>query len=219
MEREVAPEGAAVVRPKVILVCGPWSGGTSAVAGFIARLGAFAPGPFVIVEDTRTPETHEMIAFQAALKLVADERALRRTMSSDEVLRVLREFRDGPFTAALSAHRDAPVVLKHGLAALVLPELSEVFDLHVVGVVRPLEAIEKTRVRRQWPAQFGAKGGGVIYQHLFGFLIHADVRFEVLRYGDLLESPARVCDRLALSLGLRPSATQREEALAFVTRR
>jgi len=38
----------------LVLVCGPWSSGTSATAGVLAALGLSAPGPFVTIADPRT---------------------------------------------------------------------------------------------------------------------------------------------------------------------
>jgi hypothetical protein len=77
-----------------VLICGPWSSGTSAVAGMLGRAGLQAPGPYVLVNDPRTSDTHEMLAFQQVLKSLADERTLKRTVVAPQSLQALVRFRD-----------------------------------------------------------------------------------------------------------------------------
>ena len=43
-----------------------------------------------------------------------------------------------------------PIFLKFPLSALVIPQICEVFDTKLVYVMRPLEDIERTRLRRNW---------------------------------------------------------------------
>jgi hypothetical protein len=40
---------------KLLLVCGPFGSGTTAVAGLLARLGAIGFGPYYQPADERTP--------------------------------------------------------------------------------------------------------------------------------------------------------------------
>jgi hypothetical protein len=191
------------------------------VSGLIARMGVFAPGPYLRVNDERTPSTYEMCSFRDTLNQLASEAELRRTASPEVVLSALRSFRDGPLAEARREEglaADAPVLLKHGLAAMLLPELCEVFDVRLVGVVRRLEAIEATRVRRRWPPSFGAQGAGTIYQHLFGYLVHFDPPAEIVSYRAMLERPGVVVDRIADAFGIDVSARSRAAAIDFVSR-
>lgn len=192
-------------RQRVFLVCGPWGSGTSAVASLLAALGLAAPGPYVRVNDPRTRETFEMLDFRAALRAVASEPELRQTADDNEVLQALYTFADGPLAAARQGaglRDDQPVILKHGLAALLLPQLETVFDLRIVGVLRPLEDIEATRRRRGWQAHLGAVGAGIIYDKLFSHLLRSSAPFHLVRFADVRADADRVIDDLARFCGV-----------------
>ncbi|HSH89383.1 MAG TPA: hypothetical protein VK996_05330 [Ramlibacter sp.] len=206
---------SAATKDKVplVLVCGPWSSGTSAVAGLLAKAGLQAPGPYVAVNDPKTPATYEMKAFQQVLRGLASEETLKRTASSADIVRALQQFRD-------TALRDAPgpIMLKHALTAVMLPELAQVFDVRVVAVVRPLDAIESTRVRRRWKPSMGAAGAKVVYKQVFEYIANSETPFTVVRYSELLSNPEAALDGLARFCGLAMSDKNRADALAFVSR-
>ncbi|WP_053076514.1 hypothetical protein [Caenimonas sp. SL110] len=209
-------------RIPLVLVCGPWSSGTSAVAGMLANAGLPAPGPYVAVNDPRTPATYEMKAFQATLKGLASEETMKLTASPEEIVQALRKFRDGPLRDALAAagpqaaHR--PVMLKHALTSLMLPQISEVFDMRLIAVVRPVEAIEATRIRRQWRANLGAAGARIVYREVFGHIVRAATPFMVLRYSEVLAQPGASLDAMAAFCGMTIDEASRAKAIAFVSR-
>ncbi len=201
----------------LVLVCGPWSSGTSATAGVLAALGLSAPGPFVTIADPRTQHTCEMKAFQRLLQSLVSEQSLERLVSPVEMLRALRQFRDVTLKNALQEqgmNPARPVMLKHALASFILPEISQVFDLQLVLVSRPLKEIENTRLRRQWPARYGRAGASLIYGNMFSFMVNSGVPCHVLRYPELLQQPAAVIDELLLFLDLPIDAAQRQRAIA-----
>jgi hypothetical protein len=205
----------------LVLVCGPWSSGTSAVAGMLAHAGVFAPGPYMKVNDPMTPETVEMSAFRDLLLELADEPELSRRVDSPAVLAALTQFRDGPLAAAREAAgigAGEPVLLKHALSALFLPELESVFDVKIVGVLRSMTAIEATRVRRRWLEHLGGAGAKVIFSYLFNHLLKGGAPFHLIRFEDLQADPARTLDTLAHFLSLDLSPERRAAALAFVNR-
>lgn len=205
--------------PKIILVCGPWGSGTSAVAGMLARAGLQAPGPFVQVNDPRTNDTYEMKAFQTILRSLASEQTLERLTSESEAYQRLQVFRDEILRSVIEQTRDAsPIMLKHGLAALFLKELCALFEVQVVGVIRPLASIEATRLRRQWWPSMGKAGAQVIYRALFDHLIEGVQPFHLVRYPKLLADPNIEFDKLMGFCGLKPSHLEREAALAFLKR-
>jgi hypothetical protein len=200
----------------LVLVCGPWSSGTSAVAGLLANLGVPAPGPHVRINDPTTPLTYEMEAFRELLQQLASEDTLTRLVSDDATMRALRVFRDDVLRVQDS--RGEALMLKHALSALVLQELGELFELRVVCVIRPLADIERTRLRRRWTPEFGELGANVIYEHLFSFFINTDVPFHFVRYADLLADPASIARDLTAFLGLRVNEDAREAAIRSVRR-
>ena len=207
------------VRPRLVLVCGPWSSGSSAVAGLLANAGLQAPGPYFPVNDPRTAATYEMQAFRRVLNTLASEQTLQRTASPDQALQALKRFRDEALLPVVRwGEGDAPVMLKHGLAMLFLDELAELFDVRLVGVLRPLQAIEATRLRRGWHAGLGQRGAQVLYQGLFAHMVDTATPFHLLRYPDLLSGPDTELDKLMDFCGWTPSAAQRTAALGFVRR-
>jgi predicted O-linked N-acetylglucosamine transferase (SPINDLY family) len=209
-------------RVPLVLVCGPWSSGTSAVAGLLANAGLPAPGPYVSVNDPRTPATYEMRAFQLVLKSLASEQTMKLTATPQQIVQALRKFRDGPLREALAALGSEaaarPVMLKHALTALMLPQICEVFDTRIVSVIRPLPAIEATRQRRRWQANMGAAGARVVYRHMFEHLVSEETPFMTLRYADMLAKPEATLDALAAFCSLPLDEAHRAKALAFVAR-
>lgn len=218
---EKAQTEVSTEKTPLVLVCGPWSSGTSATAGFLAKAGLTAPGPYFAVNDPRTPETFEMQAFREVLNSIASEATLKRTHNREAVLQALRAFAAGPLKKAreaanLQAHQ--PVLLKHALPALFLPELAEVFDLKVVGVLRPLSEIEATRQRRRWGPMFGKSGAALIYSQMFQHLVETQVPFHLVRYSELLEKPSKVLAELAAFCELSVDEKAQAEAVAFMNR-
>lgn len=207
-------------RIPLVLVCGPWSSGTSAVAGLLAKAGLEAPGPYVSVNDPKTPETFEMRAFQRVLKELASEETLELRVTPEVATERLRQFRDEVLKPALGvAHETGTVLLKHGLATLFLKQLSQLFDLRIVGVLRPLEAIESTRKRRGWPASFGSKGASIIYKKLFDHLVNTRSPFHLVRYDEFFSAPEEEFRKIASFCNISPSTLEKEKALAFIERR
>lgn len=206
---------------RLILVCGPWSSGTSALAGFLGRAGLIVPGPYVVVNDARTPATFEMQAFRQVLRGLASEQTLVRRVAPAQALAALRDFRDGALAEACRAaglQDDQPVLLKHALAVLFLPELAQLFDLQLVGVLRPYEAIEETRRRRQWPAIFGQAGATRLYSEMFKYLVDAATPYCLVRYADLMADPSGVLTQLASFCRIQVSVSEQQAAIAFVHR-
>ena len=207
-------------RIPLIVVCGPWSSGTSAVAGLLARAGLQAPGPYVKVNDPRTRDTYEMKAFQAVLRTLASEQTLTRLADAKGSMATLRRFRDGLLRSSIdTASSSPPVMLKHGLAALFLNELAELFDVRIVSVLRPLSDIENTRRRRKWKPTFGRAGAEVIYSAVFHHLINSKTPFYMVRYEQLVSHPEAELNGLFEFCGVAPTPADRASALEFISRR
>lgn len=214
---EAAPTPVGAMRLPLVLVCGPWSSGSSAVAGLLAKAGLQAPGPYVKVNDPRTTATFEMQAFRQVLNSLASEQTLQRTVPADQALQALKHFRDVCLLPAVrSGQGSAPAMLKHGLAMLFLDELAALFDLRIVGVLRPLQAIEATRMRRGWHAGLGQRGAQVLYQALFAHVVSAATPFHLLRYPELISQPGAEIDALLAFCGVSPTVQQRDDALGFI---
>jgi hypothetical protein len=185
---------------QLILVCGPWSSGTTVVAGLLERLGARGLPPYFVTSDPRTPNSFESMDFRRLIGELIDEDTLRMRVDWPVAERRLLEFRE-----SLEEQDDdgtAPLFLKYPPSALLIPEICRAFDARLVYVLRPMKAIEATRERRSWAGQFGAAGAQVIYPAMFQALVDHEFPTHVLRYTELLQRPAAHVAQLARFCGL-----------------
>jgi hypothetical protein len=202
---------------KLILVCGPWSSGTTVVAGLLERLGLRGLPPYFPTKDPRTPSSFESIEFRRLIGELADEDTLRLRVDRSLAQARLLEFRR---RLEQQAGEDAaPLVLKYPLSALLIPEICRVFATRLVYVLRPMQAIEATRERRRWHPQFGAAGAQVLYSSMFQVLIDYDVPTHLVRYPELLRDPSAHAGRLARFCGLPADAGVIAHAADFVRTR
>ena len=114
---------------KLILVCGPFGSGTTAVAGLLARLGATGFGPYFQPPDPLTANSHELVAFRDLLRSVTSERTLTLT-AAGEVTTALEHFRNRIIRQEFGAYDEksaTPIFLKHPLAALIIPQICAAF--------------------------------------------------------------------------------------------
>ena len=181
------------IKPKVVVVLGPWSSGTSAVAGIVAALGASAHPPFVGVADPRTPVSFESKALREIILDAFDHAALARGPLPEGAPARLAGWTGG---AALS-------VAKMPMLAFFLEEICAAWEAMFIIVHRDPAEIEATRLRRDWPEEYGAKGAGVIYPLIEGDLPEGAPRLDV-DYAALLADPAGQGTRIAGFCGLTP---------------
>jgi hypothetical protein len=208
---------------RVLLVCGPWGSGTTAVAGLLERLGAVGFGPYFHTNDPHTGNAYELIPFRDLIRRFVSETTLAlQEGAPGETEAALRGFREriegqalGPYDAATGP----PIFLKYPLSALVLPQICRVFDAKLISVERPLAQIERTRLRRRWPAQYGERGAELIYRHLSVAVAALTAPHLKVKYDELLRSPGYVARRLAQFAELRTSRSEIERAASFIRRR
>ena len=193
---------------RAIFVCGPWGSGTSAVTQFLIGLGLVGMPPYLTTNDPRTPVSYESIAFRKTLLSFAQEDSFSLNREKGFILDELVRFRE--YVAALAQRSSIPVdripiVLKHPLSCLVLDELSEVFDSKFVVVRRDIEEIESGRVRRKWPAYFGAEGAVAAYGEIDRFSKAGKTAVFDLSYRELRDDPLTACTALVHYCGLNVS--------------
>jgi hypothetical protein len=201
-------------RVKLLLVCGPWSSGTTAVAGLLAKLGVIGLDPYFTTNDQRTRNTYESIAFREVIRSVASEETLTLRPRID-VIGHLREFHDRILKQEFG-RGDGPIFLKYPLSALVIPQICEVFETRLIYVLRPLLDIEATRRRRAWLEQFGAKGADIIYTAMFNALINYPFPTTVIRYPELIVSPVAHVRQIVDFAELKVGQNRIREASHFI---
>lgn len=182
---------------KVIFVAGSWSSGTSMVIGALDHLGVPTFGPHFPSNDSRTPNTFELMSFRNVILDHVDEAAMmpKNRFSSEEdfsqhlisALRQLgQQLEQGEF-GAWPEGIPKIVALKMPLASMCLPEITQAFDTDIILVHRPLNQIEASRVRRKWPEQFGAAGANKIYLKMFSDLLEYKLSALMLSHGDFVK--------------------------------
>jgi len=199
---------------QLILVCGPWSSGTTVVAGLLERLGLRGLPPYFVTSDPRTSNSFESMDFRRLIGELVDENTLRMRVDWPVAQQRLLEFRK-----SLEQQADdgaAPLFLKYPPSALLIPEICQVFATRLVYVLRPMQAIEATRERRSWQVQFGAAGAQVLYPAMFQALVDYEFPTHLVRYTELLRDPAAHAGQLARFCGLPADADVIARAAAFV---
>ena len=199
---------------ELILVCGPWSSGTTVVAGLLERLGLRGLPPYFVTSDPRTPNSFESMDFRRLIGELLDENTLRMRVDWSQAKQRLFEFRK-----RLEQQADdgtVPLFLKYPPSALLIPEICQVFTTRLVYVLRPMQAIEATRERRNWQVQFGAAGAQVLYPPMFQALIDHEFPTHLVRYTELLRDPVAHTGQLARFCGLPADAAVIASAAATV---
>jgi hypothetical protein len=202
---------------QLVLVCGPWSSGTTVVAGLLERLGLRGLPPYFITSDPRTPNSFESMEFRQLIGELVDEDTLRMRVDRSLAQERLLEFRERLRQQA--GDGAAPLFLKYPPSALLIPEICQVFETRLVYVLRPMQAIEATCERRNWAAQFGAAGAQVLYSLMFQALIDREFPTHLVRYTELIRDPAAHAGQLARFCGLPADAEVIARAAAFVRAR
>jgi hypothetical protein len=207
---------------KILLICGPWGSGTTAVAGLAARLGALAFDPVFHfrTNDARTPDSYEFLPFRGIVREHADETAIALKPSAPGAVQSRLRFLQGRIEAQqfgdYNIDRPLQVLFKYPLSALLIPEICEVFQTKLVYVMRPPEQIEQTRLRRRWPPHYGAAGASVIYRRMSNAEQTGAYPTMTIQYPELLASPLEQASRLARFAGLEPTPAERQQAAAFI---
>jgi predicted O-linked N-acetylglucosamine transferase (SPINDLY family) len=208
--------GARTKGPELILVCGPWSSGTSAVAGLLANLGLDGLPPYFQTRDERTKNSYESIAFRNLVMDLANEDSVALKVAPAAAAARVREFH-----AALAAGKSgigagAPIFLKYPLSAALIPHICGVINTRLVYVLRPLREIEATRVRRGWAEHQGSAGAQRIYSYMFGALVEQRIPTMMIRYPELVERPLEITRDLVRFTGLDATPETIAKAAGFI---
>jgi predicted O-linked N-acetylglucosamine transferase (SPINDLY family) len=173
------------IKMKVIFIAGSYGSGTSAITGALDKMGVSTLPPHFSTNDAQTPNSFESLAFRALVNSFADETNLKVDKNKEakfiaDVKKLIQEADGGAANA---------VVLKMPLASICITQLIEALDPFVILVHRPFSEIEASRMRRNWPAIYGAMGAEVIYSTLYRELTNMKKSYLALSYHDLQENP------------------------------
>src|SRR5665213_2724537 len=105
---------------KVLLICGPWGSGTTAVAGLAVQLGALAFDPVFHfrTNDPRTPDSYEFLPFRSIIREHADEATISLKRAAPGAAQSRLRFLQRRIEAQQYGDYDSnrPIVLKYPLA-------------------------------------------------------------------------------------------------------
>ena len=65
-----------IKKPRLILVCGAWGGGTTAVAGLLDSLGLETDGKCLKTTDSKTKNSFESLRFRQVIQEILSEETL-----------------------------------------------------------------------------------------------------------------------------------------------
>lgn len=202
---------------KLILVTGPWSSGTTAVAGMLHELGLNGIGPYFQTNDERTKNSFESLAFRDVVNQLADEKTQGLKVDHATALKTLQAFRKELEASGAIENSEQPIFLKYPLSAMLIPCIAKVFDTRLIYVLRPLEDIEATRARRGWAPHLGSAGARRIYAKMFQVLIDYPIPTMIIRYPSLLATRRRHTRDIATFCGIT-AADDQIEAVAMSVR-
>lgn len=201
----------------IIWVTGPWSSGSTALTGWLARLGAYGCPPYQKTNDLRTPNSFESKALRDKLCEHRNELTLLANPNkSDNELKIW--FADWCAKQASIAKKKGAkcLVLKHPILAFYIEILRREQD-EILLITRHLRDIENTRKRRSWHEIYGKAGAKKIYSSLFNTFLQKGIPYTAIPYSQFLQTRAYRIE-LARRLNLDLNAKRWEEAENWINR-
>lgn len=214
MQYYCAEAGVKAEEIQTIVILSSWSSGSTAVAGFLAKCGAYSCFPHLITNDSKTPDAYEPLYYRDALTRLVDESTLQTTGQPFEFKAFLISWMVEQKHAAGNCGA-THIVLKHPLQAFVLEELARLPKVRFVVVHRPFEEIEKTRCRRYWPPSYGANGAKEIYNTIYSGLQELELDYLSVPYAKFREQRT-LRNTLLNYVDLHPNSRLRRSAEEFV---
>lgn len=198
----------------VLCVLGNWSSGTTAVTGYIERLGAFTCPPHVRTNDPRTPDSYESLEFRNQCANTVDEGTFSDLGDRKAFKTWLQGWiRKKSAEAALSGC--SHIAIKHPLSAFLVSEIHEACNPKWIVVTRPFDKIEGTRLRRKWHPYYGAQGANKVYSSIFSSLIKIEASYLTISFTDFL-SGSIVRQQLIAYSGINPNKEKKAHAEGWV---
>ena len=193
-----------------ILILAPYSSGSTAVTGYLARAGAYACPPFQMTNDPRTKNSHEPKALRDAICGIVQETTLQYTRSPENFAMFFRSWLPLEEEKAKALGHTC-LVMKHPLSCFVLNQIIDVCQPRIVIVGRPLDEIEKTRERRGWHPVYGRAGAVKIYDKIFTHVLSQNLSSYLVGYRDF-QNRAEIRQDLLKFCNLAPSTTELKQA-------
>ena len=201
---------------KTVIIIASWSSGSSAVAGYIDKCGAYSCPPHLNTIDERTPNSYEPLAYKKELSKLFDDLTFEEKGDANDFVSFFESWYEMESQKAKNLGLNH-IVLKHPLQTFILPYLYQKLNPLFVFVTRPFEEIEKTRKRRNWHEVYGSKGAETIYSVSFNFLCNNSCPSISIPFNAFINDN-ELRSKLLNFIELTPSAEQVKSAESFLRR-
>lgn len=185
-----------------VVILGPWGSGTSAVMGALDIMGLNTVGPYLRTNDPRTQNSYESLSLRKIILKCFDENTLsNRPYNRTDLINQLKAWKkENTITTGTYVEKIIAVKIPH--LCFFVPEMVEAWDPFFVVVMRPLQEIENSRIRRKWHVHYGIQGARACYSKAFWDLSEMNRNFFCLSYNRLITHPEPSIKSLAGQMGL-----------------
>lgn len=200
-------------RPTTMVILGPYGGGTSCVAGVLARLGVFMGTDFQQTGEPDRP-THEDAALARLVRAHLDEPTGERMTEESLLVSELSQWHDQHVESAISRH--AAPGAKHPLLCVIVDLLVEAWHpTLLIQVTRRPSDVVASLVERGWWSR------ATIERAVPTLLSHRDRALEryphiSIAYDALVDSPSKAVPRIIEQLQLRCTESRVRSAIEYV---
>lgn len=208
--------------PKVSLpmvaVLGPYSGGTSAVAGALHHLGVSMGSHFETPDKTNRSGNFEAVELARLCRLMFEEPWLAENVDYETRIKLLAIWASSHTKSHSPTHR--VVGGKHPILSLMGPELTEAWQRPaIISVERDEAAIVNSLVKRQWgwPLDACLSVTRQLLASREQFLQSTSLPVIRVEYETLVSDPQLVLDQLCQFMNLSSSQEEFNKAVEFLT--
>jgi hypothetical protein len=202
---------------RMVAVLGPYSSGTSAVAGMLHQLGISMGGAFQESDEVNDRGSFEAVGLADLCRKFFDEPWLTEQVRPELRTKLLRIW-----AANRRDYRDHPDKLagaKHPLLCMMGPEISEAWDNPaIVSVLRDPGETVASLARRGWNWPMDAIASATQQLMLSRDIFLADYAGPQLhvRYEDVVRAPRAVIEKLAGFLSVAFTPAQVDKAVSHI---
>ncbi len=201
---------------KSIIILSSWGTGSSAVTGYLDKLGAYSCPPHFFTNDQKTPNSYEPLELRNLLNEYVNELDFKFYKDPKPFEELFSNWIEAQ-SAQASDHGYTHLILKHPLLIFFLPTVYRYCDVSLVYVTRNIDAVETTRKRRNWPENFGKAGALKIHKIMYDLSLKLSKPFLQLPF-ESFTSNTQTKFELIRYTGLRPTKEQITEAENWIKR-
>jgi len=205
------------IEKNIIIVLANWSSGSTAIAGYIHKLGAFSCPPHQMTNDIRTPNSYEPLELSKKLRELINETGNLEPLVDNHQEKFKEWFAEWLENQYLEASNrgQQTIILKHPLMSFFIKEINEVCTPKYVIVTRSSTKIEATRQRRGWHRNYGVYGAQILYSRIFSSMMELGLSALMINFEDFRNNQ-QIRKDLKDICHIKPEKMQLSEAESWV---